>query len=107
MQKLKRTTSIASTTSHLPPYTAFEAAPPAFSGSTSAFPTSFKIKGKVTGALVDTGALQRHLRLLGAFHELKERVLQLETGLGCTERLSKNARWGVFVAMVSQISLQH
>ncbi|ORY89085.1 hypothetical protein BCR35DRAFT_350582 [Leucosporidium creatinivorum] len=63
------------------------------------FPTTFAIKGKHRSQLVDTTTLKKHLRLLGAFHDLKWRVQALQQGLGCTKGLEVDARWGVFVAM--------
>lgn len=77
-----------------PSYTATDA-PPTF----TTFPNTFAINGGHTKQLVDTLALKRHLRLLAAFHELKQRVQLVREG--CAAELSEEARWSVFVSMVS------
>lgn len=70
-----------------------EAAPPYF----SLFPTSFTIAGMQVSALVQTSDLKLHLRLLGAFHDLRKRVESWSEGI--TSELEPAARWSVFISI--------
>lgn len=101
MPLLSRKLSLIDTLSEpaAPSYSAVEAAPPAF----QEFPANFRVNGADISPLVNTVALKQHLKLLGAFHALKQQVVGLKTGLGCTEGLSEEARWSVFVCMASTV----
>ena len=69
------------------------AAPPDF----SVFPTSFRINNRHTPALVSLDDLKHHLRLLGAFHDLRTQVQAGSDGI--TSALDPAARWSVFIAI--------
>ncbi|KAL8283803.1 hypothetical protein RQP46_005235 [Phenoliferia psychrophenolica] len=71
------------------------APPPGF----STFPSTFTINNRQTPALVSTSSLKDHLRLLGAFHDLRKAVESSTAGEGITAGLEPAARWGVFLAI--------
>ncbi|GAA5894085.1 hypothetical protein JCM6882_007980 [Rhodosporidiobolus microsporus] len=81
----------SSTLSDRPPtYVSSESPPPPF----TAFPDQYTVGGKQT-LFLHTGQLKKHLKLLGAFHLLRQRIEGLEGGW--CGHLDKKTRWAVFV----------
>lgn len=80
-----------------PTYTSQEAPPPAAYDHN--FPRAYTVNQHNVAPFVTVTSLKRHLRLLGAFHSLKERVQSSGTFAGCTAGLHPEARWSVFVAI--------
>lgn len=76
-----------------PTYSPEEAPPPSFND----FPGRYTVNNNLANPFVSVATLKQHLRLLGAFRALKERVQNARVGI--TAHLQQEARWGVFVAI--------
>ncbi|GAA5858901.1 hypothetical protein JCM8547_007148 [Rhodosporidiobolus lusitaniae] len=83
-----------------PPY------PPPDSLPSPAFPSTGKYRvGRFTASFVSSDDLLKHLRLLGAFSQLKKRIVDGPPPAWC-DHLSGKERWGVFVQIAVQRFVQ-
>ncbi|KAG8865591.1 hypothetical protein FRC20_009674 [Serendipita sp. 405] len=68
--------------------------PPTYADYPTELPTQFSVGAYQSAPIVNVTELQAHLRLLGAFHKLKEDVQAQDTGIAATD---KDLGWVVFV----------